>query len=155
MRGSSLMAHSASASVLPGSTGSALLGQGYTSLRLDSSGFAPPQQQRKPPSQYSLNLGQDLLEPLSAGEVDRSTIRVARPRSAEADAKMKEYIKTRPPSALVRDRRGSAEWVRREQRVANNLRKHILEVRAATAPPDSKSALLAKKLAYGASIKPG
>ena len=154
-RGSKLMPHSASAAVLPGSTGSALLGQGYTSLRLDSQGFAPPPQQPRKPSQYSLNLGQDLLEPLNAAEVDRSTIRVARPRSAEADEKMRQYIKTRPPSALIRDLRGSAEWVRRENRVANNLRKHVIEVRAATAPPDSKSALLAKRQAYAAAIKPG
>jgi hypothetical protein len=118
------------------------------SLRLDAKGYTQPPPGTSAAKLRYISLGQDLLVPLAASEVDTATIRVAKPRSAQADRRHEEFLSSQPKSVLTRDEKGSAEWRTREVRVADNLRRHVQIIRAENLPRDNKAALLLKRQQY-------
>jgi hypothetical protein len=110
-------------------------------LRLDTSSYATAHRK----AQYMLGLGHDLLESLTFSE-GPTAIQLARPRSKAADEKLEQSRRARPKDALMREERWSTEWMRREERVAEQMRDHVMHVRA-VAGVDSKAALAARRKA--------
>ena len=91
--------------------------------------------------------------PLSDGgrPLDNSSVQA---EVAQADRKHAEFLSelhgtpANPKSALTRDEKGTPEWTRRENRVADNLRRHVQLVRAEYLPRDNKAALLLRRKEY-------
>ena len=93
-----------------------------STLRVDAASYASLHKRAH------LMLGHDLLEPLTVS--DSVDMRVARPRSAEADEKEAATRRLRPQNVLAREGKWSDSWVRREERVSSSMRRHVLHVRA-------------------------
>jgi hypothetical protein len=97
-------------------------------------------------AQYMLGLGSALLEPLNAIEAV-SSVRIARPASDVADRQRAATRSSRPRDALAHEDKWSASWQRREERVANSLRRHVVLMRSRSGIEGSKSALVARRMA--------
>ena len=97
-------------------------------------------------AQRILGLGQDLLEPFDLAE-SITSVRLARPRSEQADNQRAKDLANRVRDATAREPKWSAPWLRREERVAASMRRHVMLVRASAGGSNSKAAMAARRKA--------